>query len=706
MSIFAALSTVPAFAQTPDAPTGLVATRGDGQVVLTWDPADFHAPFAHPTYEMFTEFYRVYRATTPGDDDFDGPPTTYTDAPVTPGTTYYYTVTAVLETTNLGRPPGGGDASNSTLQESDMSGEAGGTSYSTSAQWLVEDQNGNALSANNDGSYSLRTALHGTGQWSGYPAGMDYTYLYVSSPFNSVWDPECFGGSAADLTPGLNINGWLQNNCLGSATYNNQSLNGSVNSVTDSPPIAQFVYIGPGQAPDHLNVLVHTSLSASAALYYNLDNAPASGLSSAAASDGIGASVTAEGAYTEPGGSVAPQTGGSARPMRLPVQGGVAQLSVPASVSVSASNLAPYGDDGATETKFNASAAATVQQDDRVVAIGPVTNMKGPEYNSDGSVVIDVNGDIQFVPTPHAVVDNAMYGDIGLQIVFDNPDQDNYQSLSFQGERYGNWTVPQSAYNWFSSLKQSGDSNTLINANDIIPDFTNRYALPVVMADSDAIDPPRNVAPTINHGDTGKVDHIHLTYTEGLDRATASADYYLNLHKSEEFLHSQRQSGTVFKELTDLKADDPGFATLHESVICHWNAPSAIWDYLGGGVDAMAEISGLDDIPWLGLFCATAGIAIDHLKPVADSGTADFDGAWNDPDSDFPDEAAHPHATTDARLFKMLPHMHGLFARSYTLKDEWGNSGFVGETTIISDTYVRGAGAYGTFVYDDGMPNH
>jgi hypothetical protein len=81
-------------AKVPDAPTGLVATPGDGQVALSWTaPGDSGLPLNN---------YFVYRATATGGpytlisacpDDCPTAPS-YTDTTVTNSTTYYYVVTA------------------------------------------------------------------------------------------------------------------------------------------------------------------------------------------------------------------------------------------------------------------------------------------------------------------------------------------------------------------------------------------------------------------------------------------------------------------------------------------------------------------------------------------------------------------------------------------------------------------------------------
>jgi subtilase family serine protease len=72
----------------PPVPTGLTATAGDGQVVLSWSASSGATT------------YNIYRSLTPGGEGstpfMTGVTTTsFTDTGLTDGTTYYYTVTAV-----------------------------------------------------------------------------------------------------------------------------------------------------------------------------------------------------------------------------------------------------------------------------------------------------------------------------------------------------------------------------------------------------------------------------------------------------------------------------------------------------------------------------------------------------------------------------------------------------------------------------------
>jgi fibronectin type 3 domain-containing protein len=89
-------NTVPSAAVVaPPVPFGVVITPSAGQVQLQW------------TYEENATSYQVYRSTTPGGEGATPLATvtssSYTDTPVTSGTTYYYEITALTGTTASAR---------------------------------------------------------------------------------------------------------------------------------------------------------------------------------------------------------------------------------------------------------------------------------------------------------------------------------------------------------------------------------------------------------------------------------------------------------------------------------------------------------------------------------------------------------------------------------------------------------------------------
>src|SRR5208282_1657966 len=82
----AEVNATPVAPPPPSAPTGLVATAGNAQVMLTW------------TASTGASSYNVKRSTTNGGpySTVNSPTVTnYTDSGLTNGTTYYYVVTAV-----------------------------------------------------------------------------------------------------------------------------------------------------------------------------------------------------------------------------------------------------------------------------------------------------------------------------------------------------------------------------------------------------------------------------------------------------------------------------------------------------------------------------------------------------------------------------------------------------------------------------------
>src|SRR5699024_1696809 len=73
---------------TPEPPTNLVATPGDGEVELTWDAST----------DSSVVQYNIYRGTSSGNltkiDDVDDATLTYQATGLTNGTTYYFAVDA------------------------------------------------------------------------------------------------------------------------------------------------------------------------------------------------------------------------------------------------------------------------------------------------------------------------------------------------------------------------------------------------------------------------------------------------------------------------------------------------------------------------------------------------------------------------------------------------------------------------------------
>ncbi|NQT84096.1 hypothetical protein HQ563_13805, partial [bacterium] len=160
----------------PSAPTGLVATPGNGKVTLDWDD--------NPESDL--DGYNVYRRTASGSYDFEAPLTTVADSAdvdnsVANGTTYYYVVTAVDEA----EPPNESEISNEAsaipsesqtvhVKSIAMALESAGKNWKAVATVLIHDQSSTAQSgAVVFGDWylngkSIQTGASGTTDGSGY----------------------------------------------------------------------------------------------------------------------------------------------------------------------------------------------------------------------------------------------------------------------------------------------------------------------------------------------------------------------------------------------------------------------------------------------------------------------------------------------------------------------------------------------------------
>ena len=329
----------------------------------------------------------------------------------------------------------------------------------------------------------------------------------------------------------------------------------------------------------------------------------------------------------------------------------------------------------------------SVRPDSREVTISAGvdnTYMKAPAYYSSGVVRFDAYNNIVFTPVHHTPdLDGTMRGDMGIGYgtTGATPPADCQYPVNYTAHLKGFWGAA-STYSWYSDLKSTSGAG---------PTFGNTYIGAATI--------PTNLGPPlIVPGETGKVDHIFLKVVDSNGGASATANYYMALHQPEEFLPSNQVTESIFKKKDEVETSAPGWATPGVGVNCTWNAPGAYWDYLSGGAAVMAEIPGADEaLPWFGAFCAAAGVAVDHLKPLPCTGPVTFDP--QNQGSDYPDETLHPFKTTDHRYFVMIPHFWDMYTRTHLLQDVWDKTGFVSETPINSDVFVRQAGSYGTYKY-------
>ena len=206
---------------TPSAPTGLVATAGNGQVGLTW------------TASTGASGYNIKRAATTG-----GPysligtatGTSYTDSPVTNGTTYYYVASAT-----------------NTAGEGADSAEASATPNSPYATWAANPAQGLTAGVNDglmddpdhDGIPNLLEFALG-----GNPMAASRTILPALTHVGTAWSFEYDRSDAAQAATtqvveyGSDLTGWT--------------------AITIPATSGGSVTITPGNPSDHVKVAIPT----------------------------------------------------------------------------------------------------------------------------------------------------------------------------------------------------------------------------------------------------------------------------------------------------------------------------------------------------------------------------------------------------------------------------------------------------------------
>jgi fibronectin type 3 domain-containing protein len=181
-------------ATVPSAPTGLVASAGDGKVMLSWTVPnlDGGSPITG---------YNVYRSTTPGGEGSTPYATavssTYTDSAATNGTKYYYTVAAVNA---VGTGPQSGEANATpqaaaTVPSAPQGLTATGSNQAVQLSWSAPASNGGATvtsynvyrstTAGGEGSTPVATGVTGT-SYTDNPLTNGTTYYYTVAAVNAV----------------------------------------------------------------------------------------------------------------------------------------------------------------------------------------------------------------------------------------------------------------------------------------------------------------------------------------------------------------------------------------------------------------------------------------------------------------------------------------------------------------------------------------
>jgi len=331
-----------------------------------------------------------------------------------------------------------------------------------------------------------------------------------------------------------------------------------------------------------------------------------------------------------------------------------------------------------------------VVQDSRAVTISAdvdPTLAKGPRYNGDHSLMFDIYGDELFTPHPHApTADGTMYGDIGL----DDTDGPSYNTtdITYSGGRAGNWHIDGDTDFWFHNLPNSayvsdhqGESLTFLSPD--ISDFSvqyNGYYSGKTMMD----------AHDMTENSTIGTDHVHLTYTDGSDGAIATANYYMDIHRSWEWTASKKPADGFWRNVA-LTVANPGDAGNNGTISCTWSEDNPFVaeasvsnnDLVAG---AFTVAGAATPSPGLNALLTFIGFSVDKFGPKPDSGTADFNGCWNDPNSTFstPPPANYWTMTPQQQnafrqYYTMVPYLFLHYTTNYYLADNWGSNGYIAQ---------------------------
>ena len=238
------------------------------------------------------------------------------------------------------------------------------------AQWAITDQNGQPVSQNGDGSYSLSGPLAGTGTCT-YPSDLSPYDFYDACILNPNYFPYLFNGTPdpnRGLTSYIMVSGWAQNNAEGSAFYwngtTNEAINGTTTTSVSAPLTVTFTYTGTGTPPDHLDILVGGSVQASAWVYGSADLDSSALSAQVTASDGLGEDLSGLATPSSPNGG---QSAVVSHLLHLPVSGGVAHVSAAAQLSLTEINQVSYWEDGAAQASGEALVTVTAQLESQAV---------------------------------------------------------------------------------------------------------------------------------------------------------------------------------------------------------------------------------------------------------------------------------------------------------------------------------------------------
>ncbi len=417
--------------------------------------------------------------------------------------------------------------------------------------WSVQDQDGNPIPANQDGSgYPLKGTLTGgctfTGAYQDALAAGQKPNAPIGYPFNpnpANYQGWLFKGGASSPDDTYNpyavwtmvsASNYATNTWGGGLTgylsdYGNENINGSLKVNVGGTLWAIFQSSDPPHAPDHIDVLLSTSVSADVSS--NTFGGPPQG--------GLTGSVTAtDSTFSEtasaPGG-VSQVTGRHLLRVAVDPKTGKAPVSLGGNVKATASNSVAYGEfgylpgtmyygysqtNGSAAANASGAISATAQIDDRDVIIQ--SNLGQTYYKGTNAL-----------PQPNMrQPDGTMTDDTA---VYNSPGSGNFGVLvNYQAVTMGSWAV-NSSYAWSNTATQWVTTPATQLHGTFNPD-------PITPLQVDYFKTSSSVP-----GSPGTTDNVHVLLTDGQDGATAAANYNLNFHAEYE----------NFLKLTDVMQTGP-----------------------------------------------------------------------------------------------------------------------------------------------------
>ncbi len=444
--------------------------------------------------------------------------------------------------------------------------------------------------------------------------------------------------------------------------YNNEALSGTLATNVSAGLTVYFkcVWLGNGPQPKYptsLSLKVTTTVTTTGSVNYGKAGETSGLMATANASDSLGDTLSAS-VMSPDDTSPPPLVTSYIVHASIDSGTGIASTGFSGQAQMTVSNMVPYTDypyGRGTYTDYSTANAqafitALAVSDSRAVTIvgGRVTSKKlligGVDMNGDGlwrqvTNQFDTNGTLS---DDIAISLGEKHNEVisgGLHTVDSTIKTDS----TYLPGLIGNWATEGAKYLENSSAKNYnlqgslGDPfiDTPPTAADI-PKITNTFVGPTVDNTNNG---------TIIWNDAGITDHVFFKFTNGDnrqmyptayptgndgDKAIASANYYLNLHRPFESFPSHRAPDTVYRIATvypasgtdlltgeadiPMTVDDPGYATYGDgtnglAINVHLNNPSVGWA-LSSNIASL-----LSNIPYPGYLVALDAVFSDNSYP-------------------------------------------------------------------------------------------